>query len=108
CVVIVASWNETSNFFTPGANRLVQGVYIHSGVRPSCFAISFATSTSYPFGLTTVEPRTVPAAKPTAGSPKATTSLPGCITGGAAEAAGTATAAAARSAATIRRFTEPS
>ena len=26
CEVIVASWNETSNFFTPGAKRLVHGV----------------------------------------------------------------------------------
>ena len=46
CAVIVASWNEMSNFFVPGANRLFHGEYIQTGVRPSFFAIAVARSTS--------------------------------------------------------------
>ena len=44
--VIVASWNEMSNFFVPGANRLFHDVYTHTGVSPSFAAIADARSTS--------------------------------------------------------------
>ena len=46
CDVIVASWNEMSNFFVPGANRLFHGENIHTGLRPSFAAIADARSTS--------------------------------------------------------------
>src|SRR6478752_6304834 len=46
CCVIVASWNETSNFLVPGAKRPVHGEYIQTGVTPSFAAIAFARSTS--------------------------------------------------------------
>src|SRR5262249_19152303 len=71
-----------------------------------------ARSASYPFGLRYFDPRRVPLAKFTAGSPKPTTSLPGCIVGGllvcatAAAASVTDTVAAATRA--TRRFTEGS
>src|SRR6266536_13496 len=57
-----------------------------------------------------VEPRSFPLAKLTAGSPKATTSVPGCIVGGdvvRAPATAASTTASARAAASAaRRFTE--
>ena len=51
CAVMVASWNETSKPFAPGANSLAHGVYCHFGVRCSRFATAAARSTSYPLGL---------------------------------------------------------
>src|SRR5581483_9292285 len=99
-----------SNFFVPGRKSAFHDVYIHTGLRPRPFATAVARSTSYPRGFVTVLPRTVPDAKPTAGSPKATISLPGWSVGAAvrfAVAAGAATRAA-NSRAGRRRFTVPS
>src|ERR1700751_2235891 len=106
CAVSVACWNEMSNCSVPGRKRPFHGEYIHSVLRPRPFAIAEARSTSYPRGFVMVLPRTVPEAKPTAGSPNATMSSPDFNVGaeaGLADAAGTATRAASNTAGR-RRF----
>src|SRR5436190_15876629 len=73
---------------------------------PSCFAIAFARSTSYPRGWSTLLPRSVYCAKPTAESPNATVNSPGFFVGADAGAADAAAAVAriAQSATRTSRF----
>src|SRR6185437_15672279 len=108
--VIVASSNAKSNGFAPGRNNVSHGMtfqeIFEDGI-PSFAAIAFPRSISYPVGLMTVSPRSVPTWKPTAGGSSPTTSWPECRVGGDAAgfaaAAGTATRAASRTA-KRRRF----